>query len=403
MTLHYWCHTYTVSSYRDYWTPTKQSPLLTSALQPENHPSQTAAKKFHLWCDVDTDKEVYTRGTDYARAFTVFIHSLPFPLHYRGYFTPGNTVISSNRFHIWILFFLGALGKQEHSLKWAFMPQSASGQGSAPKPLRPSHGCWFHLQTERASQQDTASLLFSSHSLIASLWQVKCQETGRGGVWRRRDKRFSPSINLKTYSADNLNGTGISFSMVTRDGRRLGKKKKWVQTRENPMLKTQGNLQTLQFLFAVQVAHRREKSPFLACTVWEKPSRGHDEGSFLQAAYWCRGRKSLILHQSYPEERQMTSEHWKFGKNADYCPPEKKNCLKEKRYCHFLYSTSCLQIKATDADSGYVPALTTTRSGGLTSLSLSALHLMWKKTFVTSVMPNNLDAQIKTRNLFILF
>jgi len=50
---------------------------------------------------------------------------------------------------------------------------------------------------------------------------VKCQEPGRGGVWRRRDKRFSPSINLKTYSADNLNGTGISFSMVTRDGRSL--------------------------------------------------------------------------------------------------------------------------------------------------------------------------------------
>lgn len=68
-------------------------------------------------------------------------------------------------------------------------------------------------------------LLFSSLSLTASLWQVKCQEPGRGGVWRRRDKRFSPSINLKTYSADNLNGTGISFSMVTRDGRRLEKER----------------------------------------------------------------------------------------------------------------------------------------------------------------------------------
>lgn len=165
------------------------------------------------------------RERDFARAFIVSVHSLPFPLHCRGYLTPWNTVISSNRFHIWILFSLGALGKQEHALKWAFMPQSAWGQGSALKPLRPSHGCWFHPRTERASQQDTASLLFSSHSLIASLWQVKCQEPGRGGVWRRRDKRFSPSINLKTYSADNLNGTGISFSMVTRDGRRLGKKK----------------------------------------------------------------------------------------------------------------------------------------------------------------------------------
>jgi len=54
---------------------------------------------------------------------------------------------------------------------------------------------------------------------------VKCQEPGRGGIWRRRDKRFSPSINLKTYSADSLNGTGISFSMVTRDGRRLEKER----------------------------------------------------------------------------------------------------------------------------------------------------------------------------------
>lgn len=188
------------------------------------------------------------------------------------------------------------------------------------EPLRPSHGCWFHPRTERASQQDTASLPFSSHSLIASLWQVKCQEPGRGGVWRRRDKRFSPSINLKTYSADNLNGTGISFSMVTRDGRRLREKKKKkrerVQTQENPMLKTQGDLQTLQFLFAVQVAHRREKRPLLACTGWDKPSCGHDEVSFLQALYWCGGSKSLILHQSYPEERQMPSEHWKFKKNV---------------------------------------------------------------------------------------
>lgn len=214
------------------------------------------------------------------------------------------TVISSNKFHIWILFSLGVLGKQEHALKWAFMPQSAWGQGTAPKSLRPSHGCWFHPQTERASQQDTASLLFSSHSLIASLWQVKCQEPGRGGVWRRRGKRFSPSINLKTYSADNLNGTGISFSMVTRDGRRLEKKKRErVQTRENLMLKTQEKLQTLQLLFAVQVACRREKSPFLACTVWDKLSHGHDEVSFLRAMYWCGGGGNPLFCTS-PTQRK---------------------------------------------------------------------------------------------------
>lgn len=46
---------------------------------------------------------------------------------------------------------------------------------------------------------------------------------GEGGRWR--DKRFSPSINLKTYSADNLNGASISFSMVTSDGRKTEKEK----------------------------------------------------------------------------------------------------------------------------------------------------------------------------------
>lgn len=99
----------------------------------------------------------------------------------------------------------------------------------------------------------------------------------------------------------------------------------------------------------------------------------------------------------------MPSEHWKFGKTADYCPAEKKNCLKGKRYCHSLNSTSCLQIKATGAASVCVPALTTNRSGGLTSLALSALHLTWRKMFITSVMLNHLDEQIKTRHLLILF
>lgn len=44
-----------------------------------------------------------------------------------------------------------------------------------------------------------------------------------------------------------------------------GKKKRKSTDPGNLMLKTQGKLQTLQLLFAVQVACRREKSPFLAC------------------------------------------------------------------------------------------------------------------------------------------
>lgn len=43
------------------------------------------------------------------------------------------------------------------------------------------------------------------------------------------------------------------------------KKKRKSTDPGNLMLKMQGKLQTLQLLFAVQVACRREKSPFLAC------------------------------------------------------------------------------------------------------------------------------------------
>lgn len=42
-------------------------------------------------------------------------------------------------------------------------------------------------ETERASQQDTASFPFRALSLTTILWQVKCQEPGRGGVWKRRE------------------------------------------------------------------------------------------------------------------------------------------------------------------------------------------------------------------------
>lgn len=179
------------------------------------------------------------------------------------------------------------------------------------------------------------------------------------------------------------------------------KKKREYRPRKNPMSKMQGNLQTLQFLFAEQIARRKEKSPFLARTVRHKLSRGHNEVSFLWAGYWCGGRKSLILHQSLPRGKINAFRRLEILGNCRLLPPRKKNCLKGKRYCRSLNGTSCLQIRA--ADSVCVPALTTNRSGGLTSLALSALHLMWKKMFITSVRPNCLDEQIETRHLLNLF
>lgn len=282
--------------------------------------------------------------------------------------------------------------------KWAFMPQSAWGQGSALKSLRPSHGCWFHPQTERASQQDTASLLFSSHSLIASLWQVKCQEPGRGGVWRRRDKRFSPSINLKTYSADNLNGTGISFSMETRDGRRLGEKKRErVQTQETWCWRRRESCKLCNFSLLCKLHAEERKALSLPAVPWPR------WGVLSASSVLMWGEE--IPYSAPVLPRGKTNAFWtlEIWENCRLLPPRKQNCLKGKRYYHSLYSTSCLQTKGTDADSVRVPALTTHRSAGLASLSLSALHLTWKKMFVTSAMPNHLDAQIKTRHWFILF
>jgi len=92
-----------------------QTLLLTSASQPANQASRTAAEKFPFSLDVALRwrlKDVDTRGTGYAGACVVFLHSLPFPSHLRGYSTPRNAVTGRSKSRPWIFLSLGAWGKR---------------------------------------------------------------------------------------------------------------------------------------------------------------------------------------------------------------------------------------------------------------------------------------------------
>lgn len=207
---------------------------------------------------------------------------------------------------------------------------------------------------------------------VSGKWNVKNQAGavfGEGGI---RD-----SHHPSTYSADNLNGTGISFSMVTRDGRRLEKEREdrpgkiWCwRSRESCKL--------CNFSLLCKLHVEEGKVPSLPAQSPRQAVPQPRWGALSVCSVLMWGEETPYSAPVLP--RGKTNASWTLGmrESCRLLPHRKQNLLKAKRYWRSLYSTSCLQIEATDANSACVPALTTNWSRELASSPLPALHLTWK-------------------------